>query len=623
MPKVISPPTSGAEDPAIQLRKMEERLRAAAQQWRTTFDAIGEGICLLNAEFQVLRCNPVMIRLLGRGFDELVGQRWTAVVPDGTREIWDGLLRQVRQTRRHQSTDIHADGRWLHVKGDPVLDERGALSGAVIVAGNITERRSAEETLRDSEARYRLLFDSVPSSVLLVDENLHVALANRNFLERSRRSTQATLGKPLSEVFPEVILEELGLRRQIRQVFESKHAFTGQHLTYRAPGVPLRTYYYRLIPITRAGNVEHAMLLMDDVTEQIRLGEEIRRVERHLASVVESANEIVLSTDVTGRIMTWNRFAEQLSGYTLNDVKGRFLFEFCGEDCRETMHAFFAGGDASGIAEYGLETRKGVRLAISWVFSPMKDDREQTVAIVAVGRDLTERRKFEQQLLQSQKLAALGVMAGGIAHEIRTPLAISSSAAQFLMEDDLTPEFRKECAAKVQIGLHRASTIIENLLRFARPAGRSDVTEVNLSSVLEEALTLVANQARIQKIDIVRDLPPGALRVSGVASLLEQVFLNLFLNACNAMADGGRLHLSVERIGREARVRITDTGCGIAAADIGNIFDPFYTRAPVGRGTGLGLSICYSIVEQHSGSIEVDSAPGRGSTFTVKLPVLS
>jgi signal transduction histidine kinase len=252
----------------------------------------------------------------------------------------------------------------------------------------------------------------------------------------------------------------------------------------------------------------------------------------------------------------------------------------------------------------------------------MKDDKEQIVGIVAVGRDLTERRKFEQQLLQSQKLAALGVMAGGIAHEIRTPLAISSSAAQFLAEDDITPEFRKECAEKVQVGIHRASVIIENLLHFAHPSAQADMMPVNLSSVVREALTLIANQARIQKIEVACDFPAEPVLTLGIASLLEQVFLNLFLNALNAMPDGGSLKITLERMSQEAVVQVSDTGCGIAGADIGKIFDPFYTRAPVGKGTGLGLPISYAIIQQVSGSIEVESVPGAGSTFTIRFPAL-
>jgi signal transduction histidine kinase len=252
----------------------------------------------------------------------------------------------------------------------------------------------------------------------------------------------------------------------------------------------------------------------------------------------------------------------------------------------------------------------------------MKDDYGSTVGVVAVGRDLTERRKFEQQLLQSQKLAALGVMASGIAHEIRTPLAISYSAAQFLMEDDITEQFRKECAGKVHVGIRRASGIIENLLSFAHPSSRPAMVEFDLLSALREAIALAANLARIQRVEIVCNAPEGKLTVRGIAGLLEQVFLNLFQNAFTAMPDGGCLTITVISEATFVRVRVSDTGCGIAESDLYSIFDPFYTTAPVGKGIGLGLSICYSIVSDHGGSIEVESAPRQGSTFTVRLPVL-
>jgi len=238
-----------------------------------------------------------------------------------------------------------------------------------------------------------------------------------------------------------------------------------------------------------------------------------------------------------------------------------------------------------------------------------------------VGRDLTERRKFEAQLLQSQKLAALGVLAGGIAHEIRNPLAISSSAAQFLLEGSGDPKFQKECAEKIQTGIQRASVIIENLLRFARPGGRTGTEPVDLVSSVRDAAALTANQAKLQQVKMVVDLPSEHLRVNGVPNMLQQVFMNLLLNAVNAMPKGGLLRVDVRRAGKEGQVRIADTGHGIPAAEIGNIFDPFYTTRPVGQGTGLGLSICYSVVQQHSGVIDVESVEGKGSVFTVRLPL--
>jgi len=474
------------------------------------------------------------------------------------------------------------------------------------------------------EKLYGMLLDAIPSSILLIDRDMRIVSANQNFLEKSRRTMSDTINHRLEEVFPSTILEHMDITKRIRQVFNSNEPMMGERMTYRAPGIPMRIYYYSILPFSWSRVVENAMLLMEDVTEQIRLSEEVRRVERHLASVVESASDIVLSTDTEGRILTWNTAAEKVSGYGLDEVKEHFFFEYCAEGCHKEVKIVFSSKGArknSRMAEWGLVTKEREVVPVSWVCSPMKDDLSRCIGIVAVGRDLTERRKFEMQLLQSQKLAALGVMAGGIAHEIRNPLAICSSAAQFLIEDDLRPEFMKECAEKIQVGIRRASGIIESLLRFARPSATTQMEQVNLVSLLTETLTLVVNQARIQKITLRSDFPDRPVLISGIAGLLQQAFMNLLLNAINAMPNGGTLSVSAEKSESEALVRVADTGHGISQEEMHKIFDPFYTTSPVGKGTGLGLSICYSIVKQHYGSIEADSVEGKGSTFTVRLPI--
>ena len=247
---------------------------------------------------------------------------------------------------------------------------------------------------------------------------------------------------------------------------------------------------------------------MEDVTEQVRLSEEVRRVERHLAGVVESARDIVLSTDSQGEILTWNSAAERLSGYRLEEVKGTSFVDRCAPDPELDLKSFLSSLQRHGKSktlERDLLTKKGKHVPISWVFSPMKDEATQSIGLVAVGRDLSEHRKLEFQLLQSQKLAALGVMAGGIAHEIKNPLAISSSAAQLLSDDHANPEFRTECVERILSGIQKAATIVENLLRFARPSSTTEMTQLDLLPVVKDTVRLVANQARIQKIGIVED----------------------------------------------------------------------------------------------------------------------
>jgi len=169
----------------------------------------------------------------------------------------------------------------------------------------------------------------------------------------------------------------------------------------------------------------------------------------------------------------------------------------------------------------------------------------------------------------------------------------------------------------------RASNIIENLLRFARPAAVVDMERIDLCSILRNAPALVANEARVQSIKVRAEFPDDLpVLINGDGNLLMQVFVNLVLNGIKSMPDGGTITLAVRRMGSEALADVTDTGCGISPADIESIFVPFFTTSPVGRGTGLGLSICYAIVKQHFGAIEVKSVEGKGSTFTVRLPAL-
>jgi signal transduction histidine kinase len=269
--------------------------------------------------------------------------------------------------------------------------------------------------------------------------------------------------------------------------------------------------------------------------------------------------------------------------------------------------------------EINLGTKGGKEIPISWTGSPMLDDERRIVGLVAVGRDLTERKRLEAQLIQSAKLTSLGVMAGGIAHEIRNPLAISSAAAQLLLERPDDEKFREEAAEKIHSGIQRASYIIENLLKFARPPEERMVA-VDIGETLDETLSLLANQLRVYRIELWKEFAPALLPVVGNKSLLQQVFSNMILNACNAMPDGGSLTVATRATKAGVEIQFSDTGCGISSEHLPKIFDPFFTTMPVGKGIGLGLSISYSIIQQLQGTIEVESTVGEGTTFTVRLP---
>jgi PAS domain S-box-containing protein len=454
-----------------------------------------------------------------------------------------------------------------------------------------------------------MLLDAMPSSVLLLDPGLRVVSANRNFLEKCQRLLSDTVGQRLERVLPEVIIEHIDMVGSITEVFTSGQPIRGKRMTYRAPGVPIRTYYYSILPFMWQGSIEGVLVLMDDITEQIRLSAEVRRVERQLASVVESANDIVFSTDIEGRIMTSNSSAEKLTGYSVHEIEKCNLLVFFSDEDKGDIEKIIRNIDVPGMSrekECSIKTRGDEYLRVHWVFSPMKDERNQTVGVVTVGRDLTERSNFENKLIQSQKLAALGIMASGIAHEIRNPLAICSSSAQFLMDNNISPQMRKECAESVIRGIERASTIIDKLLRCAHSSG-NETNLVNIVSLLNESISFVIHHAKIQKVNVKLELPDEPLIVEGVSTLLQQVFINLFLNAISAMPDGGILSVDGKKAGDDVVISVSDTGCGIPTSHIDKILDPFFTTSPVGKGTGLGLSICYAIIKKHNGSIDVRS----------------
>jgi len=476
----------------------------------------------------------------------------------------------------------------------------------------------------DFERLFAGLFNTTRASVLIIDRRLHVLAANRNFLVKSRRVEEDTVGARLEDVFPSVLLNYIGLAEKVRTAFKDPTFSSEGQMTYRAPSVPLRIYYYLLAPISdQYGVTTYVMLLMYDITEEQRLSGEVQRAERHLASVVQSAGDLVVSLDPDERILSWNPAAERISHYAWDEIIHRPLSSLCSEDGQETMRravSWLARGGTPENLEADLITKNGQRVPVQWALSGMQGEGGAVAAIVGVGRDLTLRRQLEAQLIQSAKMTSLGVMAGGIAHEIRNPLGICSAAAQLMLEVPDDRDLQHECAHRIHENIKRAALVIENLLKFARPP-EEQYLPVDLNHILEESLALIANQARNQHIRLHFNPNLHAPSVMANSSLLQQVFTNLLLNACHAMPDGGELEVKLTLNGDWMVVRFSDTGHGIKSEDLTKIFDPFFTTRPVGQGTGLGLPVSYSIIQQHGGRIDVESMAGKGSTFIVHLPV--
>jgi PAS domain S-box-containing protein len=351
------------------------------------------------------------------------------------------------------------------------------------------------------------------------------------------------------------------------------------------------------------------------------------------ASLFDLAVDGVVVADVRGRIESFNPAAERIFGYRASEVLGKNVSMLMPEPDRSRHDGYIADYLRTGQPKIIGLGREVVGLRKDGAVFPM-DLAVSEFRLVGrrmftgIVRDITERKGLEEQLLQSSKLASLGELVGGIAHEINNPTGIIVMRSAGLMQEATGRDLPEDVIDDIEVIQRQSDKIAQitsGLLAFSRQAPFSpNATDVNrmVSNAVGLVDHVLKSRSIVSRLDLDRDLPPAVLD----PTRLEQVLLNLFNNAMDAMADGGELVLGTgTAVGKkgEAQVRISvsDTGTGIAEEDLDRIFDPFFTTKEVGKGTGLGLSISYGIVQEHGGRLEVDSQPGEGATFHIVLPV--
>ena len=332
------------------------------------------------------------------------------------------------------------------------------------------------------------------------------------------------------------------------------------------------------------------------------------------------------------RIQVWNRKRETgTQGLRRDEVVGRPIFEVLTRQRPEELRAEFDRVFESGetLTEEIEVPLGGTRRFFRSTKIPMRLEGGSITHVITIGEDVTEWRTIQGQILQSEKLAAIGQLAAGVMHEINNPLA-TIGACVAAIEGRLNDSDAAAVGAPVREYLEiidkevqRCTAIVDGLLDFSRPKGKAKAP-VPVNGIIEEALFLVKHHPRFRQIAIRAELEPGLPEAFGNAEQLIQVIMALLLNAVDAIDGGGSIGV---RSGRspvrtdEVVIEVEDAGVGIPHLDQTKIFEPFYTTKPPGRGTGLGLSICYGILEEHRGRIEVESGPGRGSIFRICLPV--
>jgi PAS domain S-box-containing protein len=347
---------------------------------------------------------------------------------------------------------------------------------------------------------------------------------------------------------------------------------------------------------------------------------EIARLKDFSENIVESLNVGVLAVDLGGMVESWNTRMEQLFGVKRQDAVGHQLRALLPEELAAEIAARRDEEQITGIYKQRLH-HQGKYLTLNVSITPLVSKSGERIGRLLLFDDVTQRERMEEQMSQTEKLTSLGLLAAGVAHEVNTPLAVISNYIQMLAKQMPEDDPRHNIIDKIVKQTFRASEIVNNLLNFSR-TGAAELTDIDVNRVVEETLSLVAHPLKTSQIHIVKQLGESLPPVRGSANKLQQVFLNLFLNARDAMPAGGMLEVRTASHNGSVEIEVVDTGAGIPREHIHRIFDPFFTTKSNGRGTGLGLSVSYGIIKEHAGKIDVRSTPGKGTSFHVEFPAL-
>jgi len=346
---------------------------------------------------------------------------------------------------------------------------------------------------------------------------------------------------------------------------------------------------------------------------------ELERLKDYSENIIESLTVGVAVLDQKGKIIGWNRIMEETFSQKKEEVLGKRMINVLGEKNFSSLFPSDTQHDFRLLSEISLDMPSGQKKIFDIAKTPLLDNRMNPYGTVIVFEDVTEKISLQQQLLTSEKLASIGLLSAGVAHEINTPLTGISSYVQILQKK-LNDSPNAQILEKIEMQTERVARIVKNLLNLSRNPAESSFHPVNIKECLEEIVSLI--DYKLKNININLELDLSSIKpIWAQGENLQQVFINILLNAIDAMPNGGKLKIQLFQIENNAVVKIQDTGTGIKPQHLPHIFDPFFTTKGIGKGTGLGLSISYAVIKEHEGHITVESEVGKGSLFTIYIPM--
>jgi len=436
------------------------------------------------------------------------------------------------------------------------------------------------------------------------------------------------LGWSVTDIVGQAIADQVSPAERNHVAAREDKVLAGEPQRYETRIVNHRTGEERDVAVSSGpfrveGELIGTVATLRDVTDPKRAQETLARSEARYRHLVESASDAIVTLDANGRFTTVNHAAENISGYRREELVGQWFAPMLPDDDLPKALGHFqqALAGETGLFETQFYRKDGETRIISVTYSTPQKDEE----VLCLIRDVTDQKMLQEQLIQSEKMSAIGQLVSGVAHELNNPLAGISAFAQLLLAEKRFPPDQRTAAETIYSEARRASRIVQNLLTFARQH-KAEKVPTAINQVLDDTLELRGYELRVRGIDVRREYDDTIADTMADAHQLQQVFLNLITNAEQAMEqrDGHhhRLTVSTRRNGDAIRIEVEDTGGGIPANLIERIFNPFFTTKPTGSGTGLGLSISLGIVREHEGRIWAENVASTGARFIVELPII-
>ncbi|BEH10798.1 MULTISPECIES: hybrid sensor histidine kinase/response regulator [Geobacter] len=622
----------GIAEDITERKRIEQELSASRELLNTIIESIPNPIFFKDDNGVYENCNRAFSDYLGFPKERIIGSTVHDISPPELAQIYhqaDLELMAQRGTQVYEAQVRYADGLLHNVILYKSAIERGNgdLRGLVGVMLDITDRIRAEEALRESEKRLRVIFDTSRAGIILVSPEGTISFANQRMAEMFGCTLDELIGTPYPDLLQpaERATGDQRMRRLITG--EVDHVTTERHYL-RRDGGDFWGYLSGKRLENDDGSLQSLVGIVTDITDLKTVRDSLESEKERLAVTLRSIGDGVISVDTAGRVVLLNKVAEQLCGWSQEEASGRPLAEVF-PIVNETTHAsiknpvdeVLATGRIVELANHTvLVSRDGTERIIADSAAPIRDAAGAILGVVLVFRDMTQKKEIEEELFRARKLESLGVLAGGIAHDFNnllTGILGNISMARMIVAED---HEAYPLLDRAQRASDRARDLTQQLLTFSR--GGAPMKKVtSLAHLLIDSATFALRGANVRcSFAIPDELWP----VEVDPGQMSQVVNNLVINADQAMPEGGVLTVRAENVppagrhGRRVRIEFIDAGVGIPEKYLSRIFDPYFTTKQ--QGSGLGLATVYSIIRNHDGEIRVSSQPGTGTVFTVELP---